>query len=148
MYNYELLKEVGRLNKPIMLKCGLFATYNEWLSAFEYINQNGNDNIIDCERNIRSFDNSTRNVLDLQVIPYIRKYSDFSIIIDPSHAAGNNYMIESMCCAATAAGCDRIMVEVRDNPSETLCDKDQAITIDEFSNICNKIKKIREINQF
>lgn len=148
MYNYELLKEVGKLNKPVMLKRGLSATYNEWLSACEYIKQNGNDNIIVCERGIRSFDNSTRNVLDLQAIPYIKKYSDFPIIIDPSHAAGNNYMIESMCCAATAAGCDGIMVEVHDNPSEALCDKDQAITIDEFSNICNKIKKIREINQF
>lgn len=144
MYNYELLKEVGKLNKPVMVKRGLSATYNEWLSACEYIKQNGNKNIIVCERGIRSFDNSTRNVLDLQAIPYIKRHSNFPIIIDPSHAAGNNYMIESMCCAATSGGCDGLMIEVHDKPSEALCDKEQAITIDELENICKKVKKIKE----
>ncbi len=147
MYNYELLKEVGKLNKPVMLKRGLSATYNEWLLACEYIRKNGNHNIIVCERGIRSFDNSTRNVLDLQSIPYIKKHSDFPIIIDPSHSVGNNYMIESMCCAATAAGCDGIMVEVHNNPSEALCDKEQALTIEEFSNIFQKIIKIKELRK-
>ena len=145
MYNYELLKEVGKSNKPVVLKRGLSATYEEWLFACEYIKQNGNDNIIVCERGIRSFDSSTRNVLDLQAVPYIKKHSDFPILIDPSHAAGNNYMIESMCCAATAAGCDGIMVEVHDDPNKALCDKDQAITVDEFANICERIKKIKKI---
>lgn len=146
MYNYELLKEVGKLNKPVMLKRGLSATYSEWLSACGYIEQNGNANIILCERGIRSFDNSTRNVLDLQSIPYIKKNSKYPIIIDPSHAAGNNYMIESMCCAATAAGCDGLMIEVHDKPNEALCDKEQAITLGEFKKICEKIRKIRKMN--
>ena len=146
MYNYELLKEVGKLDKPVMLKRGLSATYSEWLLACEYIKKNGNNNIILCERGIRSFEPTTRNVLDLQAIPYIKKYSTYPIIIDPSHAAGNNYMIESMCLAAVAAGCNGLMVEVHDRPEEAMCDGKQAITIQEFKNICKKARKIKNID--
>ena len=139
MYNYELLKELGKYNKPILLKRGLSATYEEWINAARYIN---NDNIILCERGIRSFDNSTRNVLDIQAIPYIKKNTNYPIIVDPSHAAGNNYMIKPMSLAAVMAGCDGLIIEVHDNPSEALCDKDQAITIEEITEIDNEVNKI------
>jgi len=145
MYNYELLKEVGKLDKTVMLKRGLSATYNEWLMACEYIKKNGNDKIIVCERGIRSFETATRNVLDLQAIPYVKKNSSYPIIVDPSHAAGNNYMIDSMCMAAVAAGSDGLMVEVHDKPNEALCDKEQAVTVDEFANIYTRVRKIRNI---
>ena len=144
MYNYELLKEVGKLNKPIMLKRGISATYKEWLSACEYIKQNGNNNIILCERGIRGFEPETRNVLDLQAVPYIKSHTDYCLIIDPSHAAGHSYIIKSMCLAAAAAGADGLMVEVHDNPEESKCDKEQAITVDEFKDILNEVKKIRK----
>lgn len=143
MYNYELLKELSKYNKPVLLKRGLSATFNEWINAAKYIN-NG-QNVILCERGIRSFDASTRNVLDIQSIPYIKKNTKFDIFIDPSHAAGNNYMIEPMSLAATAAGCDGLMIEVHDKPEEALCDKDQAIDIKTLENIISKINKIIDI---
>lgn len=145
MYNYELLKEIGKTNTPVMLKRGFSATYNEWLMACEYIRKEGNENIIMCERGIRTFETETRNTLDLQAVPYIKEHSDYKIIIDPSHAAGNKYMINPMCMAAVASGCDGIMVEVHDNPCEALCDKNQAIDIDEMKEIILKINKIRKI---
>lgn len=144
MYNYELLKEVGKTDKIILLKRGLSATYKEWILAAEYIRKSGNDKIILCERGIRTFENSTRNTLDLQAIPYIKLNYDYPIIVDPSHAAGNNYMIESMSMAAAAAGSDGIMIEVHDNPQESLCDKEQAISIETLNNIVKKIKNIRK----
>jgi len=146
MYNYELLKEVGKTQTPVMLKRGISATYNEWIMASEYIKNGGNNNIILCERGVRGFETETRNLLDIQAIPYIKKHTDYKIIIDPSHAAGNNYMIEPMCYASTAAGSNGIMVEVHDNPSEALCDKEQAITIEKLEQICKNIKKIETIN--
>lgn len=139
MYNYELLKELGKYNKPILLKRGLSATYEEWINAARYIN---NDKVILCERGIRSFDNSTRNVLDIQAVPYIKKNTNYPIIVDPSHAAGNNYMIKPMSLAAVIAGCDGLIIEVHDNPSEALCDKNQAITIEEITEIVNEVNKI------
>lgn len=137
MYNYELLKELGKYSKPVLLKRNFSATYEEWILAAKYIN--GGKNVILCERGIRSFDNSTRNVLDIQAIPYIKNNTDFTIFIDPSHASGKSYMIESMALASVAAGCDGLMIEVHDRPNEALCDKDQAIDIDNFKNIINKI---------
>lgn len=142
MYNYELLKEIGKINKPVLLKRGLSATYKEWLMAAEYIKQGGNNKIILCERGIRSFETETRNVLDLQAIPYIKNNSDYPIIIDPSHAAGNRYMIESMCMAATAGGCDGLMIEVHDRINDALCDKEQAISIEDLEIIINKVNKL------
>ncbi len=140
MYNYELLKEVGKYNKPVILKRGFSATFHEWVNAAKYIN-NGK-NVILCERGIRSFDNSTRNVLDLQAIPYIHKNSKFKIIVDPSHAAGNNYMIEPMSLAAMVAGADGLIIEVHDRPKEALCDGKQAIDIKTMKNIIHKINNI------
>lgn len=142
MYNYELLKELGKTNKTVILKRGLSATYNEWLMASKYISKNGNNNIILCERGIRSFETETRNVLDLQAIPYIKQHSDLKIIIDPSHAAGNSYMIKPMSLAAYVAGTDGLMIEVHDRIEECLCDKNQAITISELEDIINNIKNI------
>ena len=106
--------------------------------AAKYIND-GN-NVILCERGIRSFDNSTRNVLDIQAIPYIKKNTEYKIIVDPSHAAGNRYMIEPMSLASVVAGCDGLMIEVHDRPDESKCDKDQAIDIIALKNIIKKIK--------
>ena len=105
--------------------------------AAKYIN-NGK-NVILCERGIRSFDNSTRNVLDIQAIPYIHKNTNYSIFVDPSHAAGNAYMIEPMSLASVAAGCDGLIIEVHDKPEESICDKEQAINIEELKNIIEKI---------
>jgi len=144
MYNYELLKELGKYNKPVLLKRGLSATYNEWINAAKYIN---NGKVILCERGIRSYDNSTRNVLDLQAVPYIKKNTEYQIFVDPSHAAGNNYMIEPMSIAAVASGCDGLIIEVHDKPEEALCDKEQAITIDVIERIVKKSRKLNEINK-
>lgn len=145
MYNYELLKATGKTDKYIMLKRGFCASYKEWLAASEYIKSSGNKKIILCERGIRCFENETRNVLDLQAVPYIKNNSDLPIIVDPSHAAGNRYMIQPMSLAATSAGCDGLMIEVHDRPDEALCDKEQCITIEQLQEICIKARKIRNI---
>lgn len=140
MYNYELLKELGNYSKPVLLKRGFSATFNEWINAAKYINDG--KNVILCERGIRSFDSTTRNVLDIQSIPYIKKNTKFDIFIDPSHSAGNNYMIEPMSLASVVAGCDGLIIEVHDKPEESMCDKEQAIDIDELKSIINKIDKL------
>lgn len=145
MYNYDLLKEVGKLDKPIILKRGLSATYKEWLGALEYIQKEGNKNVILCERGIRSFDNTTRNVLDIQAIPYIKNTTPYKIIVDPSHASGHRYMIESDSLAAIASGADGLIIEVHDHPEEALSDKEQAIDIEDLSRILNKINKLKDI---
>jgi 3-deoxy-7-phosphoheptulonate synthase len=137
MYNYELLKELGKYTKPVLLKRGFSATYKEWIMAAKYINSG--KNVILCERGIRSFDNSTRNVLDIQARPYIHKNTNYSIFVDPSHAAGNAYMIKPMSLASVAAGCDGLIIEVHDKPEESICDKEQAINIEELKNIIEKI---------
>ena len=144
MYNYELLKELGKYSKTVLLKRGFSATYEEWIAAAKYIN--GGKNVILCERGIRGFDNSTRNVLDIQTIPYIKNNTEFLIYIDPSHASGNSYMVPSMALASVIAGCDGLMIEVHDKPNESVCDSEQAIDIDMMQNIINKIKIIDKMN--
>ncbi len=144
MYNYELFKELKKYSKPVLLKRGFCATYNEWINAAKYISD-GN-NVILCERGIRSFDSSTRNVLDIQAIPFIKKNTDYKIFIDPSHSAGNNYMIEPMSLASVVAGCDGLIIETHDNPEESICDKEQAIDIDALKGIIDKIRKCEMIN--
>jgi len=143
MYNYELLKALGKINKPILLKRGLSATYEEWINAAEYIKQAGNKQVLLCERGIRSFDQSTRNVLDIQAIPYLKKNTNYPIIIDPSHASGHRYMIEPMSLASVIAGADGLIIEVHDHPEEALSDKEQAINIEDMKNILEKIKKLK-----
>ena len=136
MYNYELLKELGKIQKPILLKRGLTATYNEWLLAAEYILKEGNYNVILCERGIRGFNSDeTRNILDIQAIPYIKQNSKLPIIVDPSHASGNAYMVEPMSKAALVAGADGLIIETHINPEESVCDSKQTIDIKTLENI-------------
>lgn len=136
MYNYDLLKEVGKLDKPILLKRGLSATYNEWLLSAEYILKGGNNNVILCERGIRTLSQEeTRNVLDIQAIPYIKNNFNFPIIVDPSHASGKAYMVESMSKAALIAGADGLIIESHIKPEDSLCDAEQTINISTLKNI-------------
>lgn len=137
MYNYELLKELGKYSKPVLLKRGLSATYDEWINAARYIN---NGKVILCERGIRSFDNSTRNVLDIQAIPFIKKNTDYKIFVDPSHAAGNRYMIKPMSLASFVAGCDGLMIEVSNKPDESISDSKQTIDLEEFKKIVQEVR--------
>lgn len=142
MYNYELLKAAGRTNTPVILKRGLSATYEEWILAAEYIKREGNEKIILCERGIRNFiSNETRNVLDLQAVPYIKKHTNYPIIVDPSHASGASYMVFSMSKAAIAAGADGLLIEVHYNPSDSLCDAKQIIDLETFDEIMDSIGK-------
>lgn len=137
MYNYELLKELGKYSKPVLLKRGLSATYDEWINAARYIN---NGKVILCERGIRSFDNSTRNVLDIQAIPFIKENTDYKIFVDSSHAAGNRYMIKPMSLASFVAGCDGLMIEVSDKPDESISDSKQTIDLEEFKKIVQEVR--------
>ena len=145
MYNYELLKEIGKIDKPILLKRGLSATYKEWLMAAEYILKEGNNKVILCERGIRGFDSSeTRNVLDIQAVPYIKHNSKLPIIVDPSHASGNRYMVEAMSKASLASGCDGLIIEVHTEPDNSLCDSEQTIDIETLKRIVEFKDKMGE----
>ncbi|MBI4258985.1 MAG: 3-deoxy-7-phosphoheptulonate synthase [Actinobacteria bacterium] len=132
MQNFSLLKEVGRLHVPVVLKRGLSATVEEWLMAAEYIAQQGNSEIVLCERGIRTFEPSTRNTLDLAGMAVARRESHLPVIVDPSHATGDRTLVGPMALAALAAGADGVMVEVHPRPSEALCDGPQALTPDEL----------------
>ena len=145
MQNFTLLKELGHCGKPILLKRGLANTVKELLMSAEYIMAGGNENIILCERGIRSFDNFTRNVLDLSAVPYLKKVSHLPVIVDPSHATGLSWMVPTMSKAAIACGADGIMVEVHNNPQQALCDGEQSITPSEFDNLMKQMRKYAEI---
>ena len=128
MQNFDLLKEVGkRCTRPILLKRGLSSTYEEWIMSAEYIMASGNPNVILCERGVRTFESYTRNTLDLQAIPVIKKLTHLPIIIDPSHAGGKWWLVEPMAKAAVAAGCDGLMIEVHNSPETALCDGPQSL---------------------
>lgn len=144
MYNYELLKELGKINKPVLLKRGFSATYKEWLLAAEYILKGGNNNVILCERGVRGFSNETRNILDIQAIPYIKHNSKLKIIVDSSHASGLSYMVESMSKASLVAGADGLIIEVHTNPKESLSDSEQTIDIDTLKRIIEFRDKMKE----
>lgn len=136
MYNYELLKEAGKTKNIILLKRGFSATYKEWLLAAKYITDNGNNKVVLCERGIRGNNSDeVRNVLDIQAIPYMKKNSKFPIIIDPSHASGEAYMVESTSKAALIAGANGLIIETHINPKESLCDSNQTIDIQTLKNI-------------
>lgn len=145
MFNYELLKALGKTNKPILLKRSMSATYKEWLLAAEYIMSNGNPNVILCERGIRGFETETRYTLDIEAVPYIKQNSCLPIIIDPSHASGLRYMIGPLSYAAIASGADGLITEVENNPMDAICDKEQTISTEEYKIIVNNIKKIEKI---
>ncbi len=135
MQNFDLLKEVGRTNKPVILKRGMSATISEWLMAAEYIAAGGNHNIIFCERGIRTFETYYRNVLDVTAIPVIKKETHLPVIVDPSHAGGKAWMVPALSQAAIAAGADGLLVEMHPNPCEAWCDADQALTPQELKNL-------------
>lgn len=141
MQNFSLLKEVGKLNKPVMLKRGLAATIKEWLLSAEYILKQGNEKVILCERGIRSFDPETRNLLDLSAVALIREMSHLPVIVDPSHALGRRDLIEPMSKAALACGSYGVMIEVHDKPEEALSDGAQAINYADFDVLTKNIKK-------
>ncbi len=145
MQNFELLKAVGQTRKPILLKRGLSATIEELLMAAEYIMAGGNENIILCERGIRTFENYTRNTLDLSAIPAIKKSSHLPVIVDPSHASGIWWMVEPLAKAAVAVGADGIMVEVHNDPANALCDGSQSIKPEKFKHLVESIREIARI---
>ncbi|MBN2899188.1 MAG: 3-deoxy-7-phosphoheptulonate synthase [Clostridia bacterium] len=132
MYNYALLKVVGRTQKPVILKRGMSATIHEWIMAAEYIASHGNHNIILCERGIRTFDNYTRNTLDLTAVPIMKAETGLPVIVDPSHGTGRRELILPMSKAALACGADGLMVEVHYKPEEALCDGDQSLDLDMY----------------
>lgn len=145
MQNFELLKELGKTNKPILLKRGLANTIKEWLMSAEYIMAGGNENVILCERGIRTYETYTRNTLDLSAVPLLRGLTHLPIVVDPSHATGVSKLVLPMACAATAAGADGLMIEVHNNPAKALCDGAQSLTPAQFANVAEKVMKIRGI---
>ena len=146
MQNFNLLKEVGAYTqKPILLKRGMSATLQELLMSAEYIMSEGNENVILCERGIRTYESTyTRNTLDLSAVPVLKSLTHLPVVVDPSHATGHTYLVEPMAMAAAAAGADAIMIEVHNDPPHALCDGAQSLTPDEFARTAKKIFKIRE----
>jgi len=144
MQNFDLLKEVGRCKTPILLKRGLANTFQELLMSAEYIMSEGNENVILCERGIRTFETYTRNTLDLSAIPALHELSHLPVVIDPSHATGKVKMVPSMAVAAAAAGADGIMVEVHNNPACALCDGSQSLTPAQFDELAHRVRRVRE----
>ncbi len=145
MQNFDLLKEVGKMSKPILLKRGLANSYEEWVMSAEYIMASGNEKVILCERGIRTFESYTRNTLDLSAIPAIRKMSHLPIIVDPSHAAGMHWMVEPLAMAAAAVGADGVMVEVHNDPPHAKCDGQQALTPESFQRLMSKLALLVEL---
>ena len=145
MQNFNLLKELGKIHRPVILKRGLSATYEEWLMSAEYIMAGGNNQVILCERGIRTFEKFTRNTLDLSAIPVIKKLSHLPIIIDPSHATGLRDKVEPMSRAAIAAGCDGLIIEVHHNPDCALCDGAQSLYPWQYDLLYKQIKQIAPI---
>lgn len=145
MQNFDLLKKLGKVKKPILLKRGLSATFEEWIMSAEYIMASGNPNVILCERGIRTFETYTRNTLDLQAIPVIQKLTHLPIIIDPSHAGGKWWLVEPMAKASIAAGSNGLMIEVHNKPEEALCDGPQSLKPNTYKELLNQLKEIARI---
>lgn len=141
MQNFELLHELGRFGKPVLLKRGLANTLEEFLMSAEYIASEGNDNIILCERGIRTYETAMRNTLDISAVPYLKRVSHLPVIIDPSHATGKTWLVEPLTKAAIACGADGVMIEVHNNPACALCDGAQSITPAEFDSVMDEIKR-------
>ncbi|MDP2025723.1 3-deoxy-7-phosphoheptulonate synthase [Sulfuriferula sp.] len=145
MQNFDLLKEVGRTNTPVILKRGMSATISEWLMAAEYIAAGGNHNIIFCERGVRSFETYYRNMLDVTAIPVLKKETHLPVIVDPSHAGGKAWMVPALSRAAIAAGADGLLVEMHPKPCEAWCDADQALNPEELKNLMGELGGIARI---
>ena len=143
MQNFELLKALGKQEKPILLKRGLANTIEEWLMSAEYIMSEGNPNISLCERGIRTFETATRNTLDLSAIPVLKEKTHLPVIVDPSHATGVRQYVEPLAIAAAAIGADGLIIEVHNDPQKALCDGAQSLTPEQFDNTMKKIKKMR-----
>jgi 3-deoxy-7-phosphoheptulonate synthase len=143
MQNFSLLKEVGKAERPVLLKRGMYSTISEWLSCAEYILKEGNPDVILCERGIRTFETYSRNTLDLSAVPAVKELSHLPIIVDPTHATGRVSLIPPMSLAAVVSGADGLIVEVHDNSEEALSDKDQALTPESFSEMADKIFRLR-----
>ena len=140
MQNFELLKELGRLPNPILLKRGLSSTIEEWLMSAEYIMAEGNENVILCERGIRTFETSMRNTLDISAVPMVKSKTHLPVIVDPSHAAGIAWMVEPLAMAAIAAGADGLMIEVHNDPAHAKCDGAQSLTPAQFDALMQRVK--------
>jgi 3-deoxy-7-phosphoheptulonate synthase len=144
MQNFPLLKEVGMCGKPILLKRGMMATIEEFLLAAEYILHHGNDQVILCERGIRTFETSTRNTLDLSAVPMLKSLTHLPVFIDPSHGTGLRWMVPAMAKAAVAVGADGLIIEVHNNPDEALCDGHQSLDLVEFNQLMIELKKVAQ----
>lgn len=145
MQNYPLLKALGMINKPVILKRGMANSIREWIQASEYIKKGGNDNIIMCERGIRTFEDYTRNSLDLSAVPIVKSLTPYPVIVDPSHATGRAELVKPMTWAAAAAGADGVMIECDADPLNMKCDSKQTITIEELQSILEKLPSITNI---
>ncbi len=145
MQNFELLKEVGRTKLPVLLKRGLSATIDEWLSAAEYIMAEGNENVVLCERGIRTFENATRNTLDLSAVPVLKARTHLPVIVDPSHATGVREYVMPLAKAAVAAGADGLMIEVHPCPEQALSDGPQSLTLAQFDELCRELKPYAQL---
>ena len=145
MQNFELLKELGRCDKPILLKRGMSATLKELLMSAEYIMSEGNEQVILCERGIRSYDNYTRNVLDLAAVPVLHGLTHLPVVVDPSHATGVSRLVRPMACAACASGADGLIIEVHNNPACALCDGAQSLPPELFDEVAQRVREIRSI---
>ena len=145
MQNFDLLRAVGRLNVPVLLKRGLSATIDEWLMSAEYIMSEGNQNVILCERGIRTFEKATRNTLDLSAVTVVKRRSHLPVIVDPSHATGHRWMVEDMAMASIAAGADGIMCEVHNDPEHAWCDGAESITPETFDHLMGRLRQLAPI---
>ena len=145
MQNFDLLKQLGRTKRPILLKSRLNATYEEWIMSAEYIMASGNENVILCERGVRTFETYTRNTLDLQAIPVLKKMTHLPVVVDPSHAGGKWWLVDTMAKAALAAGTDGLMIEVHNNPDCALCDGGQSLKPEKYAVLLEQLRRIAPI---
>ncbi|MCD7838909.1 MAG: 3-deoxy-7-phosphoheptulonate synthase [Clostridiales bacterium] len=145
MQNFDLLKEVGKMSKPVLLKRGLSSSYEEWIMSAEYIMSEGNENVILCERGIRTFEKYTRNTLDVSAIPAVKRMSHLPVVVDPSHSGGYSWLVEPLTMAAVAAGADGLIIEVHNDPKHALCDGQQSLTPMQFGQLMGKVQKIVDL---
>lgn len=146
MQNFDLLKEMGKVGKPILLKRGMAATVKEFLMSAEYIMASGNEDVILCERGVRTFDNYTRNCLDVSIIPYLHKVSHLPVIVDPSHSCGQRWMVSDLAKASVACNTDGLIIEVHNNPEKALCDGEQSLHPTEFAELMKVLPVVAGIN--